>query len=244
MGAPLRDVTALVLTVGEPTLPRALAALDGQRRPAGRRVIIEHVDGFGEAFGLGVTHVSTDLMLQCDADMILDPDCLATLHAAMRDDAALCLGRLADPLLGPIEGIKLFRTAALRRCPLEPGLTAETDQVARFRAAGYSVIHAVRGTGPNGPPGDVLGRHEPAYDDPEYIWHRFLRLGRKARRRRRPQTFRRFLTGLRTSPHPAAELALIALCHGFLREDPAARHDRRTDDPDLRLLLSALRERD
>ncbi len=244
MGEPLRDVTALVLTVGEPTLPRVLAALDGQSRPAGRRVIVEHVDGFTEAFGQGVAHVSTELMLQCDADMILDPDCLATLHAAMRDEAALCLGRLADPLLGPIEGVKLFRTAALRQCPLEPGLTAETDQVARFRAAGYAVIHAVRGTGPHAPPGDVLGRHEPAYDDPEYVWHRFLRLGRKARLRSRPQVFRRFLTALRHSPHPSAELAIIALCRGFLHVDPAARHDRAVDDPELRLLLAALRERD
>lgn len=219
------DVSALVLSLGEPSLPRALASLGRQTRPPRRIVRIEGVSGFDIAFNLGVSQVETEYFVQCDADMILDPDCIEVLRGSITAAAGICAGRLRDPLLGDTMGVKLFRTRAARELPLPATLTPETDGIGRFAAAGYGVTFAARAEPAHGRALDVLGAHEPAYDDPRYVWSRFYRLGCKVRKRRGFRQFERYLASLRTAAHPNAGLAIVALCQGIAAGAPPGRHE-------------------
>ena len=78
---PRGDVTAVVFTIGEPYLPRALASLERQSLPPAAIVRVEHVSPFHRAFNAGVARVRTDFFVHVDADIILDPTALADLVA-------------------------------------------------------------------------------------------------------------------------------------------------------------------
>ena len=81
-------VTGMVLSIGEPSTTRAIESLKAQTIPCEDIVLVENVSPFHEAMNAGIARVSTPLFIQCDADMIADPDCVETLLRSFRDDAA------------------------------------------------------------------------------------------------------------------------------------------------------------
>lgn len=214
MSSIANDVTAVILSLGESTLAECEAALDAQTCvPAQRIHVLDEVMGFHAAFNSGADQVTTEFLLQVDADMILDPDCVEVLRGAMSPQSGASLGLLDDPVLGAIQGIKMFRTELVRRHALPPTLTTDTDRIARFREEGYRLTFAQRKSRAHGHAENVLGEHRPAYDDPAYLFGRFHRLGIKARQRSYRE-FDNYLDRLRRSSHPNAKLAIVALVVG------------------------------
>lgn len=238
-----RDVTAVVLIAGEPEAMRrrCLAAVQAQTRQPARTIEIRGHQPFHAAFAAGLARVNTALLWQVDVDMVPDPDCLAVLRAAIRPGTAMALGYLQDPMLGPIHGIKLFDTDALRAHPLPAGLTAETRQVHAMVADGQELVQAQRIEPGHGHPAEVLGRHEPDYDDEGVVCNRFRRLGEKVRERGGFRNIGAYLDRLARHGHPNRHLALLAFADGLIGGPHGDGHDPNGDCA-VAELYSELRE--
>ena len=76
------DVTALLLTVGEPYAERALASIQRQTMPAAAVIAVRDVIPFHRALNQGAAQICTPFFVQVDADMILDVSCFADLAPA------------------------------------------------------------------------------------------------------------------------------------------------------------------
>jgi hypothetical protein len=218
------DVTALMLNMGEPTFDEAVRALETQTTPPAQIIKIDSMRPFHTAFNHGVEQVDTEFLLQCDADMILDPDCIEALRACMAPDVGIAAAYLEDELLGYIQAVKLFRTDSVRRRPLPPTLTSDSDRAEQLQIDDERIIFVARERPRFGHPTHVLGHHRPPYDDPRYLFGRFHRLGRKARLRQSYGGFLSLLRTLKKTPHPMADHAIAALCIGVVAEQPEGFH--------------------
>ncbi len=219
------DVTALMLTMGEPTVDEASHALETQTTPPAQIVKIDSVRTFHAAFNKGVEQVDTEYLLQCDADMILDPDCIEALRACMAQDIGIAAAYLEDELLGYIQSVKLFRTESVRRRPLPSSLTSDSDRAEQLRDDNERIIFVARDRPRFGHPAHVLGHHRPPYDDPHYVFGRFHRLGRKTRLRHSYGEFQSILKALKKTEHPMADHAIAALCIGAVAEQLEGFHE-------------------
>ena len=97
------EVTGLVLSIGEPTTARAIESLRAQTFPCKDIVLIENVSPFHAAMNAGIARISTPFFIQCDADMIADPDCIETMLKFVRNDTGVIIGYLEDALLGQVQ---------------------------------------------------------------------------------------------------------------------------------------------
>jgi hypothetical protein len=238
MSPEARDTTALVLSLGEPTLAHCLAALRAQTLPPARVVLVENVHGFHEAFNQGLEQVETPYVLQCDADMLLDPDCLALLRAAMAPGLGVCAAYLEDALLGKVQAVKLFRTEAVRRHGLPARLNTDIHGIHRMGEDGYAIRFVERAEPAYGHAPGVLGRHCPDYEDPAVVFGRFHRMGRKLRIRGDHAGFRQRLRLLGASRHEQADVAAVALCEGICDDSPETPHEPFAGSPVLDALLA------
>ena len=68
----MNDVSAILLSSGEPFVARARQALEAQSCPL-EVVGVENVTPFHRAFAAGVARVTTPFFGQVDADRVLDP---------------------------------------------------------------------------------------------------------------------------------------------------------------------------
>lgn len=234
------EITAVVLTLGEPSFDRCIEALEAQSVQPAHRVVVgpEVRDGFHAAFNHGVSLVETEYVLQLDGDMLMDPDCVQILKGGMEANTGVSLGLLEDPLLGNIQGIKLFRTEVFRQKPFPPTLTTDTDRIRDFGQEGYEIALVQRSKPAYGHSPDVLGHHQPPYEDPIVLFGRFFRLGKKARARQSYQEFAGILARLRRSAHPGAEMAIVALVQGVMSDEPAGVHGALTRRTELDRLLA------
>src|SRR3989304_639862 len=82
-------VSGLLLTIGESTFPEARAALQRQSVSLHRIVVIENVRPFSEAFNQGVSKVDTPFFVQCDADMMLNENCVEVLFSKMTPETGM-----------------------------------------------------------------------------------------------------------------------------------------------------------
>jgi glycosyltransferase involved in cell wall biosynthesis len=219
------DVTAIVLSMGEPTLVACLDALRAQTRPPADIVLVKQVRGFHKAFNQGLAQVRTDYLLQCDADMLLDPDCIEILRAAMQPGFGVVAAHLDDALLGRIQAVKLFRTAALAGRGLPARLNTDEEGIYRMLDEGLRILFVERDSPRFGHEPSVLGRHCPDYDDPKVVYGRFHRLGRKLRLRGAHNGFRSRLRKLSNSAHAMADVAIVALCEGVCDDSPEIPHE-------------------
>lgn len=218
------DVTAVVATMGESTLNEAIASLEWQSVGLEDIVLIRNVSPFTAAMNLGISKVKTPYFLQCDADMILDPDCVETLRAFMRHDTGVSIGYLNDELLGIIQAVKLYRTDYLKKAPFNDSITSDSDRISRMLDDGVSIAFARRPKENGDHPRDVLGRHRPNYADPLYVYGKFSLMGSAVRNRDSYAEFEGVLAALKTSKHPMADFALIAFCHGVFAEKKNCEH--------------------
>jgi len=215
------DVTGLVLSIGERTTPRAVRSLKNQTVPCREIVIVENVSPFYKAMNRGIRRVKTPFFLQCDADMVPDPDCIEVLLGCMDDDVGVVLGYLLDDLLGKIQAIKLFRTEGVRQVQFPNNISPDTECINQMAEQGWRFRFAKRSKAKYGHPPDILGAHQPDYSR-LYTFNKFSRLGSRMRYRGVFREFASTMQKLRASAHPMAPIALIALSHGLFME-------RRTD---------------
>lgn len=206
----MSDVTAVVLTIGEPFTERAIASVRMQSRPVHQILVIENLAPFHRALNEAARRVNTTYFLQVDADMVLDPACVDTLLAGMRPDTGIVVAELRDPLMGEIVGIKLFRTECVRQVAMPDTISPDTDLVDALDRAGWRTVY-VRAT---------LGDHRPEYT-PAYTYRKFLLEGRRCRYRGAQRAlqwrFKRLDDVARTDPAVGAiaDIAQVGVANGF-----------------------------
>ena len=205
----MSDVTALVLSIGEPYTERALASVRCQTVAMADTIITRNEVPFHAAFNQGVTRVRTPFFIQVDADMILDTTCVESLRAAMAPTIGIVGGFLRDPLLGRIVGVKLYRTDCIRETPFPSSVSPDTDAIKRLHARGWAAARALCWDSQH-----TFGRHEPDYTPP-YTYAKFLVTGARHHYRRNGNATRALFRRLCRSAHPLAPLAMAALAHGL-----------------------------
>jgi hypothetical protein len=234
------DVTAIILSSGEPFVSRAREAVNAQIPPVREVVLVEHVAPFHQAFMRAASLVTSAFFVQVDADMVLDPSCVAELRAAMGDGVGMVCGNLRDPLMGQVEGVKLFRTEVARRVAHRDTVSTETDFVAAMERTGWRLRYIGRSPVDSSEPHRTYGEHRPDYTS-AYTLQKYLIEGRKYRYRGARSGLFSKLEGLERSTHELALFARIVLAHGFFQETEADPYRPRTPDPHADSLLQLLR---
>jgi len=104
------DVTAVVLTMGETTTRHAIDSLRRQIMRPREVIVVRGKAPFHKALNTGAAQVKTPFFVQVDADMILDPHCIAGLRGNMSRRTGIVVARLRDALMEQVVGVKLFRS--------------------------------------------------------------------------------------------------------------------------------------
>ncbi|MGH7789891.1 MAG: hypothetical protein ACRERC_23690 [Candidatus Binatia bacterium] len=208
------DVTAVVLTVDEPSTDRALASVARQTPAVAAVVVVRGTVPFHRALNAGAAQVRTPYFVQVDADMVLDPTCCAGLRACMADNVGVVIGFLRDPLIGRVGGIKLFRAACFADEQFPDSISPDTDFYRSIERRGWAIAYALRDPSTPGEPRHVFGDHLPDYT-PHYTFRKFAVLGARHRHRRAAVTLLQLVRRLHASPHPAALVALIGTAYGI-----------------------------
>ena len=206
----MSEVTAVVLSIGEPYTARAIESLAAQTVPLREIITVEHVSPFFRAINEGARRVSTPFFVQVDADMILDVTCIEVLLAGMRDDTGIVVGELRDALFGQVVGVKLFRTECFRRAAMPDSISPDTDFGAQLRQQGWQTAYV----GESGNDRPALGEHRPDYS-PLYTYRKLILEGSRLRHRGVRHGLFWIVGKLEQSTNPMAVLAQIALAHGF-----------------------------
>ena len=235
----MSDVAAVVLTIGEPFVGRALASLAAQTLPPREVIVIEHLSPFFRAMNEAAARVTTPFFVQVDADMILDPNCLEALRASVREDTGMAVAELRDALLGQVVGVKLFRTECVRRTGFPDSISPDTDFGAAIGRRGWATRYLEPPDGEPGAPRPTLGEHRPDYT-PAYTYRKHLLEGCRLRDRGARGGLRWRCERLVASPHPLARLALLALAHGFFLAADGDLLRPGGDEPDAARLLALL----
>lgn len=213
----MSDVSAVVLTMGEATTEAALASLRAQTLPPHEIIVVRGVSPFHQAINAGARQVTTPFFVQVDADMILDPGCLAELRGSVRRDSGIMVGELRDALMGQVVGIKLFRTAPFRDVMMGDTISPDTDLGGALSKAGWKTVYLSQPRRGAANPGRTYGEHRPDYR-PEYTYRKYLLEGRRYRYRGNPDGIRWHFGRLETSLHGSAVYAQIGLANGIFLE--------------------------
>jgi hypothetical protein len=208
------DVSAVVLSIGENTLARALESVRAQRPPLYEVMIVRDVTPFYRAINLAASMVQTPFFVQVDCDMVLDPDCATRLRAEVTEDTGIVVGQLRDPLMGQVRGVKLFRAACFAVGGMPNTATMDTDFVKAIERRGWRTRYILDTNDDTGIRHPSLGEHRPAYT-PFYTFHKYRLEGRRHRSRGRPEGLRWHFEVLEQSTHPCALVAQLALAHGL-----------------------------
>jgi hypothetical protein len=236
----MSDVTAVLFTIGEPYADRAVASVRAQTLPVADLVVIGATESpFHRAFNAGARRVRTEFFLQVDADLVLDPDCVAVLRSCMRDQLGIVTGRLRDPLLGRIGAVRLLRTACFERLAFPDTVAPDTDFIAAIGAAGWRRLDALRRRPGPRDLWHTFGEHRPDYT-PLYTFAKFRLDGCRYRYRRDPYTLRDLTARLHRSAHHASRLALVALMHGVFHRDAHDQLQRYEPDREFELIVDLL----
>jgi len=207
-------VSALVLTIGESSTSRAIEALQRQTRECDEIILVEDISPFHRAMNEGISRVRTDFFLQCDADMVPDPDCVEVLLENIAAHTGVVIAHLQDDLMGKIQAIKLFRTRSARALKFADHVSPDTNLITRMAEAGWKYDFARRKTPKFGHDVDILGRHAPDYS-PLYTFQKFRLEGARMAKRGVFQELMDSLDRFGKSDHQMAKIALIGLCRGI-----------------------------
>lgn len=238
----MRDITAVVLSIGESYTERAIASLHRQTLRPADLVVVRGVSPFHRALNHGAAQVHTPFFVQVDADMVLDDTCLAELRSRMHDHLGLVSAQLRDPVLGRVHGIRLYRTQCFEDVQIRDTISPDLDFTTDIQARGWGRVFTLRYDGARCEEWHTFGDHRPNYADPQYTFGKFLLEGVRSRYRRREGRVRMKFRQLRASTHDVASLALIAVSHGlFLDEqrDLLAPYRRTADFALLQTFLAA-----
>ena len=195
--------------------------------------MVQGISPFHRALNGGAARVRTEFFIQVDADMILDDTCVAQLRGCVSDEVGMVVGRLRDPLLGPIEAIKLFRTECFEKVQLPDCVSSETEFAHAIVRQGWRMIYALKYSADTAPGWHTFGAHRPDYTA-RYTFYKFTREGAKARYRK--DGLWDIFYRLRNSPHKAALIAVIAVAHGFFAKVTADIHGGIEDSEEFRFV--------
>lgn len=158
--------TVGVLTVGDPSFPYCLAALEQQLDQNFTTEIISGVSPFNAAFQELIRRAKTEFIIQVDEDMLLYPQATKRMQEVMEaapPNIGMVLFYLYDPDRDQrIHGVKIFRRSALQSVAARDLKASEMDVLEQMHAAGFSwVIHP-----------ETMGRHGVVYT-PDTIYRRY-----------------------------------------------------------------------
>jgi hypothetical protein len=228
-------VSGLLLTIGEKSFPSSYQALKNQTAPLQELIVIRNVSPFSKAFNDGVTAVKTPFFIQCDADMILDPNCAEVLFSKMNDRTGMVVGLLRDPLQGRIRGVKLYRTECCQRFPLADSFNCEEIFRLDLLKHGW-FVEMMKANEP------TVGTHETDLTDSVYQFERFKFLGVKIHARRAWWDFAYRLIRLTRSTHQeVVPLAVSAMVCGIYITHQADHLKGYVESPEYRLFKSRFR---
>ena len=233
--SPRPEISAVVLSVGEPYAQRALDSLAAQTIPLRKVVLVENVSPFSRALNEGVRQVETPFFVQVNADMILDPRCVETLLDFAEDDAGIVVAELRDALAGTTVGVKLFRTACFQREGMRDSLAQDTDFVRRLERQGWRTVYVTSADGER----PTLGEHRPDYTA-AYAFRKHVVEGARLRHRAARHGLFWRMGVLEVSSHPMALLAQLALGHGFFFRSDRDELRPSAEDPRARWLAALL----
>ena len=236
----MSDVSAALITVGEPITARARASIEAQELAACEIITVEGVSPFYRAVNEAARRVSAPYFIQVDADMILDPGCFGVLRGAVGPTTGIVVGELRDPMRGHIVGVKLFRTECFEASKFSDSISMDTDFVASIRRRGWKTTYFGRAPGAYHA-SVTLGEHRPDYTA-SYTYRKHILEGGRLRYRGAQAGLRWWLGNLELSNHESARIALIALAHGFFRSgdrDGLVPMDDRVDAKPLTNLLES-----
>jgi hypothetical protein len=170
------EISAVVFTVDpNPLLDRCLASVRRQSIPPACIEVVRNEMPASKASQVGLERVRTPFYLSVDGDMVLHPRCIERLFFEMQraPGCAESIGALEDPYLGPIIGVRLYRTEPVRAIGFHP-LTGEKGHdrrmTQRLQEAGHAVVNCRA----------ILGLHHPEYTPEEAYW-KFKVTGEKLR---------------------------------------------------------------
>lgn len=178
----MKDVSVIVLTVGEDTLNSAIESINNQTLKPVETFIIRNITPFHNAINAGIRKVRTDYFLQVDSDFILDEKCIELLRLSMTPEVGVAIGQLRDPITGIESGVKLYRTECFANRKFINSISPETDILHEVIKDGWKVIYTLSNNNCNVKT-NTLGKHNPIYT-PLYTYLRFYRLGLKLAYRR------------------------------------------------------------
>jgi len=214
----MSDITAVVLSIGEPYTERAIASVRRQTLPPDDIIVVRGISPFHRALNAGAAQVQTPFFVQVDADVIFDSTCLEELRGRMCDGLGLVSGLLRDPVIGRAQGIRLYRTQCFEHVQIRDSISPDMDFGIDIRRHGWVRLYALKYQGERRDQWHTFGDHRPDYT-PHYTFCKFLLEGVRTRYRRHEGRVRIFQQ-LQRSEHSATTIALIALAHGlFLREE-------------------------
>lgn len=229
------QVEALVLSLGEATTERAIESLRRQTVALADINIVRNVSPFHTAMNKGVESITAPFFIQCDADMVLDPDCVEVLISHLDHDVAVVAAFLDDPLMGKIQAVKLFRTHCVRQAGFPDHVSPDTALIDALIDRGYRLVYASRETPAYGHDEETLGVHDPEYS-PLYTFQKFRIEGSRMAMRGRFGELTTSLELLAHSRHNAAKIAMIGLCRGIFDERGGDRLAPYIEDEDFRTL--------
>ncbi len=205
------DTTIFILTVDDPAYPACRAAVDAQQGGPFHVEVIRNVAPFSAAAQRMITDCGTEFFIQVDEDMILNPDAAARMVGMMRRAPAevgmICFHLYDEDRACPIQGIKIYRTAAMKPFAFQNVKASEMNLLEQMGERGVRwVLHP-----------DVLGRHGTLYT-PETIYRRYKTMYEKDIREWNTLTsdIRSKAEQFRTTGDLLALFALLGAAHGIV----------------------------
>ena len=205
------DTTIYILTVDDPAYPACKAAVDAQQGGPFHVEIIRNVAPFSAAAQRMITDCRTEFFIQVDEDMILNPDAAARMVGMMRRAPAevgmICFHLYDEDRACPIQGIKIYRTAAMKPFAFQNVKASEMNLLEQMGERGVRwVLHP-----------DVLGRHGTLYT-PETIYRRYKTMYEKDIREWNTLTpdIRSKAEQFRATGDLLALFALLGAAHGII----------------------------
>ncbi len=207
------DVTAVVLTIGEDSVQRAIESINNQTLKVKQVIQVENITPFHKAMNYGVSKVNTEFFIQVDADMILDMNCIESLRSCFHDNVGIVIGHLRDTLMGRVVGVKMFRTRCFDNVKFTDSISPDTDFYDESEKNNWQTIYALNYDDNN--TWHTYGVHAPDYDF-QYTFNKYLLIGRRCIYRKSYIGLYWHYSRIITSSHPMAIIAQIALLNGAL----------------------------
>jgi hypothetical protein len=234
------QVTAVMLTIGEPTFERARQSVLRQTYPVADIVVVDDVRPFHRAINTGAARVRTPYFIQVDSDMILDADCVENLVSRFESYVGSVVCHLRDPLYGRVEAIKMYRTSCFKDAGLPDSISPDTDFHDGMRRDGWLTIYALRFHDREPGVWHTFGEHRPEYTQ-FFAYARNALNGRRWRYRGNAAALRDHLRVVHESQHPAALISHIGLARGLFlpgEQDLLSRYEPDADYERIAALLA------